>query len=65
MTAEPADDLGKKVLCGSSWEREKEADVGENGSCVWANVGGAWESAAAKAAAGGLASVLVVNSDYV
>lgn len=62
--AELADDLEMAVLCGSSWEREKEADVLMNGSHVSVNVDGVSVSAAVKVAAGDLTSVFAVNSGY-
>lgn len=62
--AELADDWETAVLCGSSWEREKEAYVLVNGTRVSANVDGDLGTAAVKAAAGDLASVFVVNSGF-
>lgn len=61
----PADDLETLVLCGSSSEKGKEADVLVNGSHGLTNEGGALESAAGKVAVGDLASVFAVNSGYV
>lgn len=62
--AELADDLETVVLCDSSWEREREAEMLANGSHVWANGDADSVSAAVKAAAGDLASVFAVNSGY-
>lgn len=62
--AELADDLETVVQCGSSLEREKEADVLVNGSHGSANVDGVLVSAVVKLAAGDLASVFAVNSGY-
>lgn len=52
------------MLCGSSWEREKEADVLGNGSHVSASGDGVLVSAVVKVAAGDLVSVFAVNSGY-
>lgn len=60
--AEPADGSGTTVLCGSSSEREKEADVWASGSCDLASGDGASVSAAATA--GDWASVFGVNSGF-
>lgn len=50
------------ALCGSSSEREKEADVLGNGSRVWASGSGALASAAATVAAGDWPSGFAANS---
>lgn len=59
--AAPAGDWETVVLCGSSWEKEKEADVWATGRhasvCVLV-------SAAVKVEAGDLATVFAVNSGY-
>lgn len=59
-----ADDLETVVLCGSSWEKEKEADVlatGRHASVYGRRV---LVSAAVRVAAGDLATVFAVNSGY-
>lgn len=61
---ELADDLEMAVLCGSSWEREKEAEVSANGRCVLANGDADLVSAAVKVAAGDLGSEFAINSGY-
>lgn len=60
--AEPADDLVTVGRCGSSSEREKEADVLANGSHVLENVDDALVSVVVKVAGGDLASVFAINS---
>lgn len=62
--AEPADDLEMVVLCGSSSEREKEAEVLACDIYVLANEDADLVSADAKAAAGDLAHGFAVNSGY-
>lgn len=64
VKAEQVDDLETLVLCGSSSEREKEADVLVNDSHVSVNGGGALVSAAVKVAVGDLVSVFAANSGY-
>jgi len=64
VRAELADDLEMVMQCGSSWEREKEAEVSANGSHVWANGEGDLVSEAIKVADDDLTSVFAVNSGY-
>lgn len=64
VTEEPVDDLEMTVLCGSSSEKGKVADVLANGSRVSVNEGGGLESAAGKVAFADLATVFAANFGY-